>query len=529
MGWFKKRRERKAEKKAAETPQQSSTDPGEVIDEGITTLISLIKNLPEKKFESQIKHQVLDIAENLNTKFHEASGDEEFKRNWDMLDNVLMVELKKIKEELKTEESKHKLLEYLFDKLEDVITSPTRTAVFLKGAEKEAGYVLRKDLDEFKQKFNKISAFLNKNFDKLISSKMNPEELKKIIDFKIKRREKKQIINNFVNVNKTALHLLDILEKSKSMKYSPVYEKLTFFCWNIMILYEKLESVLDNDLSEDGGDFFAKLFEKYNKWFYNESIKVADYVTKKTQAFKAIYEDYLLMLKFFKEITETIGIITPFLQKLANLNLSQSETAQALQKIQREMQDDTVLMQKVNAENTQQEITTLTQSLALPQEQDAIQRFGKITLISTQDTQYILKLKTSITETSNKMSNLLKKLNGLFQNTPIIATTIQEIIKIYNEIKTKIVEDTRTHQTIIKNYDKNLRNINQTIINYQILYGIQNIPNSLKVEKNPEVILTPPKLDSIDTRGMDDILKKQVIKRTIQQTDFGKLSKRLNQ
>jgi len=51
-----------------------------------------------------------------------------------------------------------------FDELDKVVTSLDRTGVFLKGAEKEAGLMERRELQEFKNNLNKFSVYLINNF-----------------------------------------------------------------------------------------------------------------------------------------------------------------------------------------------------------------------------------------------------------------------------------------------------------------------------------------------------------------------------
>ncbi len=428
---------------------KENPDYGELIDEKIDELMDAI---------DKGKDNVLTIAQELNEMFIEGKSKME-RRNLEMLDNVLSTELQKRKEKIKD----------IMKELGSKLTAPSRTHLFLAGAEREAMYLERKKVEEIKSKLMKIVDFINKNFDRMVKERLTPkEEIFKGLE-ELDEDEKNAIKEGIETIHSVILNKLNMLEHEHPKKYSPIYKSITNFCWNGMVLYEKLESILEMGLDKYG-DHLAELFEKYNRIYYHKK----DEDKEALQKSRKTYEKFIEVNKSFVNKINAVLLLLDKIEEFINKKDIDEE-----KKIIEELKNIELLKEDIRIDD---DVKIGDSEI----DEDLKKRFGNLIVITNEDISTIKHNMEKFKESYNYVVELINMINE-----GISSEKINKVVELYSQIRKNIEEIINSYTPMLKKIEKIVENFNRVVEIHQLMYGKDLIDDGLKLEKE-----SLPKIES---------------------------------
>ncbi len=428
---------------------KENKDYGELIDEKIDELIDAIDSGNEN---------INTIAQKLNEMFKEGKSKVET-RNLEMLDNALVTELKNRKEKI----------EPIVKMLASKLTEPSRTHLFLMGAEREAMYMQRKRLEEAKRAVDKIISIVEKEFKLFTERKLNiTDELFKNMS-NYNDEEKKAIKENMNVIHSIIINKLEYLETKMPKEYSPIYKSLANFCWNCMVLYEKLEDELNVDLDKYG-DVLAEKFEKYNLIYYNKKDKDREALEKSKNAYEKFIEAN-------RDFVNKINAVLLLLDKIEEFINGKDQNDE--KRVINELKDNSLLKEDISVDSDVE--------IGVPEiDNDLKKRFGELIVINEKD---IAIIKDSMKKFKGSYNKVIELINRINQG--VNSDSVKEVASIYSEIKSNIEKIIEEYSPTIKKIEKIIDNFNRVVEIHQLMYGRDVIDDGLKLKRE-----TIPAIDS---------------------------------
>ncbi len=521
----------------------------EVVDEKIEDFISELKKLPVdnlNNFKNNISSSISKGKE-LNKLFEIISKVPNLKRDYELLDNSLMTDIQDYRNKmLKNKDPDFQKV--LFDELAKVLTVPARTSVFLKGAEREAGVLKRREVEEVKKNLNNLSLYLIRNFDQLSMKKFtNIKELtdqfvKPIMDL-IDDSMKKDIEAELRKMHNTAKDLAKRLETSRDPRYTPIYQRMTFFYWNMAGLFDfisrsfqeirktkKNVEELKFPFIEEAGDAYAELFENSNKIFYNDRSLVVDFINKKRTAFVLIYDGvFARSVNLFNKLSVFVSGLNDLVTKLVNVKASKKDKVEFFNSLK---QDDVLINEMVTV------ISTLDKSSIKSINEAA--RDNVVSLINADINKRFGSLGPFVSEgvlndfigadADNQklviaLRDILFKLQQFISSESYDIKLAKEITDNFKVLLDALKSEEDSLNSTLRDYSKSIDNFNRFVLRNRIMFGEQVIPKTLDLVANANLKLTGS-VKGLDRIRLDNVRKKVVAQQIIEdakKTNFSEL------
>ncbi len=349
---------------------------------------------------------------------------------------------------------------------------------------------------------------------------IDPKNLLSQEDYEIELNQTHQVLQNIANT----------IERYRDASKKPVYKKLLNFYWNAMIFYEAMEDELEknNDTKalaskiDAKGEEFAKKYEEYSKLYNPDELgKIAEYVNKKIELFKEIYDlNYVKILNNYQKILEAIESrdktrgIKPLILKIISAEINNAEEGKRIEEtlnLARELVND---FGKIDSDqNDEIKELTIPENEALKKiEEDISERLGKIELIDSNSIKLFNLVDDVQKDIIKEVNYFINKIKEDWQNDG--ALNAQEIkdIKIAYKKLINVLEQMHKlyHTQLIKNYKNNMESVNKFIDNFDIMYGIKNMVNEQRLKENP--LITQKRFD-FNENDLDKLISNESIKK----------------
>jgi hypothetical protein len=459
-----------------------------------------------------------------------------FAKMFKQLENPLEKEVRETKASFDKNKDKHPVEFYeIATSLKEFSNMPNINAVFL-GLESLAFSNKKNQINEILNNLDKVSTIVTLNLNRFLNEKLDPTKINEIF----KKTTGKDIIEIFKdpkgiiepdkfqtefkqtdeNLRKIALNV----EEYKEMKYKPIYNKLLNFYWNAMTFYETMENKLTQQAETknlantiDGlGDKFAETYEKYAKLFNPDEIKnVVDYVNRKIELFKKIYDMYYIKvlhnyIKILKSIEDKDTGIKKIIIAIANAELNDKDEEKKLEEIKSISNEISESFEKIEPSKEKVHRLVIPSNTKFKEiEEDIEKRLGKIELIDQNSIKIfsvINGIQREVISDINKFIIVIKQLWS--DDYSLSLNGIIKIKKNYSElIKSLKSLNEIYHIPIIKHYKNNVASINKFIDNFDLMYGIKDNLENKRIEENKEIIQA-----RFDLRENDlNVIKKETI------------------